>query len=101
MISLAAHLSIKIEWLLFFCFTLEQLFVHHIKCAFVIRNHFELSNHGTHQRLFFYLLTYEPLKKALGHEQYITKHIHEIVKAALAENDFPTYDFFQWFVREQ
>ncbi|MEL6588707.1 MAG: ferritin [Bacteroidota bacterium] len=43
----------------------------------------------------------DAFEKALGHEQYITKHIHEIVKAALAENDFPTYDFFQWFVREQ
>ncbi|MEM7657373.1 MAG: ferritin [Bacteroidota bacterium] len=40
-------------------------------------------------------------EKALGHEQYITKSIHAIVKAALEEGDFATYEFFQWFVREQ
>ncbi len=43
----------------------------------------------------------DAFEKGLEHEQYITKHIHLIVKAALEENDFPTYDFFQWFVREQ
>jgi len=43
----------------------------------------------------------EVFEKGLEHERYITKHIHLIVKAALEENDFPTYDFFQWFVREQ
>jgi ferritin len=43
----------------------------------------------------------EVFEKALGHEQYITKHIHLIVKAALEESDFATYEFFQWFVREQ
>lgn len=40
-------------------------------------------------------------EKALGHEQYITKSIHAIVKEALNEGDFATYNFFQWFVDEQ
>ena len=43
----------------------------------------------------------EVFDKALEHEKYITKHIHAIVKAALEESDFATYEFFQWFVREQ
>lgn len=43
----------------------------------------------------------EVFEKGLEHERYITKHIHLIVKAALEESDFATYDFFQWFVREQ
>ncbi|MEM6347389.1 MAG: ferritin [Bacteroidota bacterium] len=43
----------------------------------------------------------DAFEKGLEHERYITKHIHLIVKAALEENDFATYDFFQWFVREQ
>jgi ferritin len=39
--------------------------------------------------------------KAMDHEQYITRSIHQIVKAAMEEGDFATYEFFQWFVREQ
>lgn len=38
---------------------------------------------------------------ALAQERDVTKHIHEIVKAALEESDFATHNFFQWFVQEQ
>ncbi|MEZ4775372.1 MAG: ferritin [Bacteroidia bacterium] len=40
-------------------------------------------------------------EKTLAHEQYITRSIHEIVKAALEEGDYATHQFFQWFVAEQ
>lgn len=40
-------------------------------------------------------------EKALGHERYITQSINKIVKAAMDEGDFATYEFFQWFIREQ
>ena len=43
----------------------------------------------------------EVFQKTLEHEQYITKSIHQIVKAALDEADFATHEFFQWFVKEQ
>ena len=43
----------------------------------------------------------EVFEKALDHEQFITKCIHQIVKAALDEGDFATHQFFQWFVAEQ
>ncbi len=43
----------------------------------------------------------EIFEKTLEHEQYITKNIHLIVKAALDEADFATHNFFQWFVEEQ
>lgn len=43
----------------------------------------------------------EVFEKGLGHEQYITKSIFQIVKAALDESDFATHQFFQWFVAEQ
>ena len=36
----------------------------------------------------------EVFEKALGHEQYITKCIHQIVKASLDEGDFATHQFF-------
>lgn len=38
---------------------------------------------------------------ALEQEKDVTKHIHEIVRAALDESDFATHNFFQWFVQEQ
>lgn len=38
---------------------------------------------------------------ALAQERDVTKHIHEIVRAALDESDFATHNFFQWFVQEQ
>lgn len=40
-------------------------------------------------------------EKTLAHEQYITRSIHEIVKASLEEGDYATHQFFQWFVAEQ
>ncbi|MEZ4829775.1 MAG: ferritin [Bacteroidia bacterium] len=40
-------------------------------------------------------------EKTLAHEQFITRSIHEIVKAALEEGDYATHQFMQWFVAEQ
>jgi ferritin len=40
-------------------------------------------------------------EKALEHERYISKHIHELVDLAYKENDHPTRVFLQWFVDEQ
>ena len=37
----------------------------------------------------------EVFEKALAHEQFITKHIFQIVKALLDEGDFATHRFFQ------
>lgn len=38
---------------------------------------------------------------ALKHEEFVTKSFNDIAKAALAENDFATYTFLQWFITEQ
>jgi ferritin len=43
----------------------------------------------------------EVFEAALEHERFITRHIHEIVKASLEQSDFATHQFMQWFVREQ
>lgn len=45
--------------------------------------------------------TMDAFQQAMEHEQYITRHIHAIVKASLEEGDFATHHFFQWFVEEQ
>ncbi|HOS72781.1 MAG TPA: ferritin [Bacteroidales bacterium] len=37
----------------------------------------------------------------LKHEQYITASINEIVELTLAEKDYSTHNFLQWFVAEQ
>lgn len=37
----------------------------------------------------------------LQHEEYVTKSINTIIKAALAESDYATHAFLQWFVTEQ
>jgi ferritin len=37
----------------------------------------------------------------LKHEQYITESINEIVALTLAEKDFTTHNWIQWFVSEQ
>ncbi len=36
-----------------------------------------------------------------AHEQNVTQTIHAIVKQAIAENDFTTHTFLQWFITEQ
>ncbi|GAB4414380.1 MAG: ferritin [Bacteroidia bacterium] len=43
----------------------------------------------------------EVFEKALEHERYITRCIHDIIKEALAASDYATHQFFQWFVKEQ
>ena len=43
----------------------------------------------------------EALKVSLNHEQEVTAAIHNIVKEAMAESDFATHTFLQWFVTEQ
>lgn len=43
----------------------------------------------------------EAFQVSMKHEQMVTKSIHEIVKAAMEENDYATHTFLQWFVTEQ
>jgi len=43
----------------------------------------------------------EMFDEVLKHEQYITGSINEIVEMALAEKDYSTNNFLQWFVSEQ
>ena len=43
----------------------------------------------------------EPVKAALGHEQYITGCINDIMTAAREAHDYRTAEFLQWFVHEQ
>ncbi|HCM1919248.1 TPA: non-heme ferritin [Salmonella enterica subsp. salamae serovar 28:r:e,n,z15] len=40
-------------------------------------------------------------KKTFEHEQLITKKINELVHAALMSQDYPTFNFLQWYVAEQ
>ena len=39
--------------------------------------------------------------KVLAHEKYISGSINEIVAVCIAENDFTTQSWIQWFVTEQ
>jgi ferritin len=39
--------------------------------------------------------------KVLEHEKYISGSINEIVKVCIAENDYTTQNWIQWFVNEQ
>lgn len=41
------------------------------------------------------------LEKTYEHEKSITASINELVGAALAEKDFSTFQFLQWYVSEQ
>ncbi len=41
------------------------------------------------------------LEKSLEHEKIVTKAIHNLMKAAMDENDYPTTSFLNWFVNEQ
>uniref|UniRef100_A0A7C5VM64 Ferritin n=1 Tax=Fervidobacterium thailandense TaxID=1008305 RepID=A0A7C5VM64_9BACT len=43
----------------------------------------------------------EAFKQALEHERFITSSIHNILELARTENDHPTANFIQWFVKEQ
>jgi len=43
----------------------------------------------------------EVFEKVLAHEQFVTASINEIVEATLAEKDFTTHNWIQYFVTEQ
>lgn len=43
----------------------------------------------------------EMFKEVLNHENFVTASINEIVAVTLAEKDFNTHNFLQWFVTEQ
>lgn len=43
----------------------------------------------------------EIFKEVLKHEEFVTASINEIVALTLAEKDFNTNNFVQWFVNEQ
>jgi ferritin len=43
----------------------------------------------------------EMFKEVLKHEEFITGSINEIVELTLAEKDYNTHNFLQWFVTEQ
>ncbi len=43
----------------------------------------------------------EMFKEVLKHEQFVTASINEIVELTLAEKDYNTNNFLQWFVTEQ
>ncbi|MBD5560040.1 MAG: ferritin [Clostridia bacterium] len=41
------------------------------------------------------------LQRTLAHEQFVTSKINELMETAVAENDYKTILFLQWFVVEQ
>lgn len=43
----------------------------------------------------------EVFKQTYEHEQTVTRSINALVAAALAEQDFSTFQFLQWYVSEQ
>jgi ferritin len=43
----------------------------------------------------------EVMAKAFEHEKFITSKIYALTEAALAEKDFGTFEFMQWYVSEQ
>ncbi|MBK8883676.1 MAG: ferritin [Bacteroidales bacterium] len=43
----------------------------------------------------------EIFREVLKHEEFVTSSINEIVSLTLAEKDFNTHNFLQWFVMEQ
>ena len=43
----------------------------------------------------------EVMSKAFEHEKFITAKIYAVAEAALAEKDFGTFNFMQWYVAEQ
>jgi ferritin len=44
---------------------------------------------------------HEMFKEVLKHEQFITGSINEVLEAAIADNDYATTNWIQWFVKEQ
>lgn len=43
----------------------------------------------------------EVVEKALANEQQVTKQFHAMAEAALAEKDYTSFQFLQWFIEEQ
>ena len=43
----------------------------------------------------------EVLEASLAHEKEVTKRIHNLMKLAIEENDYPSISFLQWYVDEQ
>lgn len=43
----------------------------------------------------------EMFEKTLAHEQFVTRSIRELLELAVAEKDYATSIFLQWFVEEQ
>ena len=43
----------------------------------------------------------ETIEVTLKHEEEVSKKIYEIAREALAEGDFATHTFIQWFITEQ
>lgn len=41
------------------------------------------------------------VEAAVEHEERVTQQIHDLVRLAESENDYPTRSFLQWFVDEQ
>lgn len=48
-----------------------------------------------------YTSVLDVFEKALAHEKFITKKIHELAAVATEEKDFATISFLNWFVDEQ
>jgi ferritin len=43
----------------------------------------------------------EAFEAVLGHEQFVTRSIHDLLSLAREEKDYPSETFLQWFVNEQ
>ncbi len=43
----------------------------------------------------------EVLEASLAHEKEVTRRIHNLMKLAIEENDYPSISFLQWYVDEQ
>jgi len=43
----------------------------------------------------------EVLETSLAHEKEVTKRIHNLMKLAMEENDYPSVVLLQWYVNEQ
>ncbi|UYP45398.1 hypothetical protein NEF87_001683 [Candidatus Lokiarchaeum ossiferum] len=45
--------------------------------------------------------TEETIKLSIGHEQFITSKIHELMDLAQSTKDYPSIEFLNWYVKEQ
>jgi ferritin len=44
---------------------------------------------------------YSMIEKVYNHEKHVTKKINELVDYCLANKDYTTFNFLQWYVSEQ